>query len=285
VFYIEEVSDHLSCSGPYYSFGYKKNHAYPPMFDLEHDLFNFYEEVIFLANNADKIRCLKSFELVKVISDASPEGSFCMVADEDFVKLTEAQLKEASHDAFYVTYVEEIGIIEETTKRGKIILVSIDDIPLDDYLKYYCEDPVYLATLSPTMAPHREVPAEYENTTKGGGVTSKTSSSSTVSSYSSTSTTSTTSTTVSTSTVAGAPDFIILFEKAPYEKPIPTSYSTTTSKPQATPKGNAKIHIVDNGETLYGIARKYNISVDKLRQWNNLQTGELFVTQQLIISQ
>ncbi|MCF6352326.1 MAG: LysM peptidoglycan-binding domain-containing protein [Cyclobacteriaceae bacterium] len=47
-------------------------------------------------------------------------------------------------------------------------------------------------------------------------------------------------------------------------------------------KGN-KIHIVTQGEGLYGIARIYNIKVDDIIQWNQLQSTSLQVDQRLII--
>jgi LysM repeat protein len=46
----------------------------------------------------------------------------------------------------------------------------------------------------------------------------------------------------------------------------------------------AKTHIVEAKEGLYAIARKYNISVGQLKEWNNLQTDLLTIGQELIIS-
>jgi LysM repeat protein len=46
----------------------------------------------------------------------------------------------------------------------------------------------------------------------------------------------------------------------------------------------AKTHIVEAKEGLYAIARKYNISVGQLKEWNNLQTDSLTIGQELIIS-
>jgi LysM repeat protein len=44
--------------------------------------------------------------------------------------------------------------------------------------------------------------------------------------------------------------------------------------------GNAKVHKVESGETLYSLSRKYNISVDQLMKWNNM---DLKVGQEIII--
>lgn len=48
-------------------------------------------------------------------------------------------------------------------------------------------------------------------------------------------------------------------------------------------KGN-QIHIVEQGEGLYGIARIYNVTVDDLIKWNQLQSTSLAIGQQLIVS-
>jgi LysM repeat protein len=48
--------------------------------------------------------------------------------------------------------------------------------------------------------------------------------------------------------------------------------------------GIGKTHIVEAKEGLYAIARKYNISVGQLKEWNNLQTDSLTIGQELIIS-
>lgn len=46
-----------------------------------------------------------------------------------------------------------------------------------------------------------------------------------------------------------------------------------------------KIHIVAAKEGLYAIARKYNVSVQQLKEWNNLSSNELKIGQQLIVSE
>ncbi len=49
-----------------------------------------------------------------------------------------------------------------------------------------------------------------------------------------------------------------------------------------TEKGN-QIHVVTQGEGLYGIARIYNITVDDIIKWNQLQSTSLLVGQALIV--
>ncbi len=46
----------------------------------------------------------------------------------------------------------------------------------------------------------------------------------------------------------------------------------------------AKIHAVLPKEGLYSIAKKYKVSVQQLREWNNLNTDDLQIGQQLIVS-
>ena len=45
-----------------------------------------------------------------------------------------------------------------------------------------------------------------------------------------------------------------------------------------------KTHIVAPKEGLYAISKKYNISVQQLREWNNLQSDSINIGQELIIS-
>lgn len=44
------------------------------------------------------------------------------------------------------------------------------------------------------------------------------------------------------------------------------------------------IHIVQPSETLYSLSRKYNVSVETLKQWNELITNDISIGQQLIIA-
>jgi LysM repeat protein len=44
------------------------------------------------------------------------------------------------------------------------------------------------------------------------------------------------------------------------------------------------VHVVAEKETLYSIARAYQVSVADIQKWNNLQPGELKIGQQLIVS-
>jgi LysM repeat protein len=47
---------------------------------------------------------------------------------------------------------------------------------------------------------------------------------------------------------------------------------------------NYKLHLVAPKEGLYGIARKYNVTVQQLKEWNKLETDEVKIGQELIVS-
>ncbi|MBX2925872.1 MAG: glucosaminidase domain-containing protein [Chitinophagaceae bacterium] len=51
----------------------------------------------------------------------------------------------------------------------------------------------------------------------------------------------------------------------------------------SSPAKPAVKHIVQSKETLYGIARKYEVEITRLRNWNNLQKDDLRVGQELLI--
>lgn len=52
-----------------------------------------------------------------------------------------------------------------------------------------------------------------------------------------------------------------------------------------TPGGSASgYHTVQKGETLFGIARKYNTTVANIRHWNNLKNDEIQAGQQILVS-
>ncbi|MFT5266484.1 MAG: LysM repeat protein [Polaribacter sp.] len=59
--------------------------------------------------------------------------------------------------------------------------------------------------------------------------------------------------------------------------------------PNALPKSTIvtteRYHTVNSGETLYGISKKYNLSVDKLKALNSLTSNNLDIGQKLLVSQ
>jgi LysM repeat protein len=58
--------------------------------------------------------------------------------------------------------------------------------------------------------------------------------------------------------------------------------STNTQKANTSNKGG--LHTVAEKETMFSIARQYGITVDQLKQWNNLASNELKIGQALVVS-
>ena len=48
-------------------------------------------------------------------------------------------------------------------------------------------------------------------------------------------------------------------------------------------KEGKTIHIVQQGEGLYAVGRKHNVTVEELMEWNNLESGALQLGQELIV--
>jgi len=48
-------------------------------------------------------------------------------------------------------------------------------------------------------------------------------------------------------------------------------------------KADPLLHKVQPKETLFGLSKKYQVEIDKIREWNNLQEGELRTGQELLI--
>lgn len=60
--------------------------------------------------------------------------------------------------------------------------------------------------------------------------------------------------------------------------------ATPATSPQPKAGAGKGTHQVASQETLYGISRQYDVSVDNLRQWNNLQGNDLKVGQILYVA-
>lgn len=280
--YVSETDDKLIYSGAYYSFNYDKNRIYNPGSDLQGGFFPIYDDqVVFMNNNVGSNDCFRQFELIKVIRETHPKGSFTMIANSDFTKLTSSDVMETCQSALYVDYVENVGIVEERTKNGKITLVGINDLRIEDYLSQSCRaatssapvasNPQTNTTNQPKGEPGLNFQTREENTPKSGGTA--------------TTNTNNTSTLVTNNTATTNDDYIILFEME--STTTPTSYNFNNSN---QPKGidtysstTKVVHIVDNGETLYSIARKYDVSVLELQKMNNLPNNNIDVTQELVV--
>lgn len=69
--------------------------------------------------------------------------------------------------------------------------------------------------------------------------------------------------------------------------PSPTTVKTAPEKTTATPSpttvSSSGVHKVDIGQTLYSVARQYNVSVKELAEWNNITTNEHIKVGQTLI--
>ncbi len=72
----------------------------------------------------------------------------------------------------------------------------------------------------------------------------------------------------------------VTVQPAPTGSPIVPTPSTTLSGQSAS---GEQIYVVKQGDTLYSIARAYGVSVDAIKQRNNLSDDNIYVGQQLII--
>jgi LysM repeat protein len=62
--------------------------------------------------------------------------------------------------------------------------------------------------------------------------------------------------------------------KVPYTAPVKSKQQPTTG---------GIIHVVASGETMFSISKAYNVSVDDIKQWNNLTSNSLSVGQEIYI--
>ena len=69
-----------------------------------------------------------------------------------------------------------------------------------------------------------------------------------------------------------------------YLQPANQVAMVKTKKTEAVQTAEIKYHEVQAKEGLYGISKKYGVSVQQLKEWNNLSSDNLSVGQQLIVS-
>jgi LysM repeat protein len=65
------------------------------------------------------------------------------------------------------------------------------------------------------------------------------------------------------------------------EKTPPPGYGTSGDDPGS---GNQQKHTVQKGETLYSISRKYGVTVEQIKRWNNMTSNSLNVGEVIIVS-
>ncbi|PSL33069.1 glucosaminidase domain-containing protein [Chitinophaga ginsengisoli] len=79
------------------------------------------------------------------------------------------------------------------------------------------------------------------------------------------------------------------------EEPAAPVVTTSPAQPTGTPsqpaadkggpirEGNSLYHEVQTKETLYGIAKRYNVTVEQLQQWNHLESFDIKIGQRLLV--
>ena len=70
-----------------------------------------------------------------------------------------------------------------------------------------------------------------------------------------------------------------------YARPAAPQPMTETKTVVAAPAANANVHVVEKGETLYSISKKYNVSITQLQIINKLPDLKVSIGQQLILKQ
>ncbi|HEY6976548.1 MAG TPA: LysM peptidoglycan-binding domain-containing protein, partial [Chitinophagaceae bacterium] len=60
--------------------------------------------------------------------------------------------------------------------------------------------------------------------------------------------------------------------------------SVAKTAPVPATDSNVAIHYVLHGETLYGLSKKFGVTVDQLREWNHLTNENIHFGQQLVVS-
>lgn len=75
-------------------------------------------------------------------------------------------------------------------------------------------------------------------------------------------------------------DDIVIIES---DEQLNNLFEEEANSSKATATGG-RSHFVQQGETLFSIAKKYNVSVDDLRRWNNLRSSALQTNQRLVIN-
>jgi membrane-bound lytic murein transglycosylase D len=71
----------------------------------------------------------------------------------------------------------------------------------------------------------------------------------------------------------------------PAEKSQPVVAKSTSAKNVVAQNtgNNSGVHIVDNGDTLWGIAKRYNMSVEQLKKLNNIKDNKLTLGQKIVV--
>ena len=80
------------------------------------------------------------------------------------------------------------------------------------------------------------------------------------------------------------PNVVINKQETLDEKPTPTIYPTSIDYTKL-PKSATGTHLVIKGDTMYNIAKRYNITLAQIMEWNNLAEQSIKLGQVLKIQQ
>jgi LysM repeat protein len=73
-------------------------------------------------------------------------------------------------------------------------------------------------------------------------------------------------------------------QQTPATQPVPAPPTpATVAKNETIREGNSLFHDVQTKETLYSIAKRYNVSVEQLQQWNHLEAFDIKIGQRLLV--
>jgi LysM repeat protein len=77
---------------------------------------------------------------------------------------------------------------------------------------------------------------------------------------------------------------IVAKRNAPVTKRAVTATEIPAQSQETSTVGSTATHIVGQRETLYGISRKYNVTVDQIKEWNHLSNNNIHEGQRLSIN-
>lgn len=217
-------------------------------------------------------------------------------------------------------YLKDVGLYIEKNTDGFFMLKKIDDMPLDDYLKWRCSG--FRTDMRPNNRPSEYDKLVGENTAKGDVQTNI---QPTVSSNTNANTTATTinnnggSMMIATynkienttkggevipteynETSAATNNITDNFIIATYanstkkettdnskldNKLIPTQYDTEVINTKGTAVKPLKgRHFVVKGDTLYSLSKKYGVSIDEIKSWNHLPDNTIAIGDTIVVN-
>ncbi|MFK7946463.1 MAG: LysM peptidoglycan-binding domain-containing protein [Saprospiraceae bacterium] len=278
VIFVQESANKIMYSGPYYSYTYDKKKTYNPSEDLAEGKFTIYNETIFMSSTQkNPINCFNQFNFIKVTKETHPKASFTMIANDDFTTLQSSEVYETCQTAIYIDYLENIGIIEERTKNGKITLIGINGETLDNHIAKSCTPEEYETVTTNSTQPVEGKPGlnfftRNENTEKSGTTKKEI-------------TQSTNNTTVINTTVSKEYELIYTMVDKVQAEAVKKNTPINIENIENIEKSvvGTIVHVVDNGETLYSISKKYGVTVQQIQTLNGLNDTGIKVTQKLII--